>query len=63
MTTIQCHSFHQKVTCGLFICTVTASILRFHEQFILNYGAEHLLITKIVHTARKANIAATEKEY
>ena len=44
-----------------FICTVTASILRFHEQFILNYGAEHLLVMKIVHAARKANIAATDK--
>jgi hypothetical protein len=43
-----------------FICTVTASILRFHEQFILNYGAEHLLVTKIVHTACKADIAATD---
>jgi hypothetical protein len=44
-----------------FICAVTPSILRFHEQLILNYGAEHLLVMKIVHAARKANIAATDK--
>jgi len=44
-----------------FICTVTATMLRFHEQFILNFGAEHVLVTKMFQAARKAKIATTEQ--
>jgi len=43
-----------------FLRTVTASILRFHEDFIAEYGASHKLNTKIFHAARKAEVGATD---
>lgn len=45
-----------------FIRTVTASVLRFHEEFIAHYGASHAIITKCFHAARKAGIASSDNE-
>jgi hypothetical protein len=39
---------------------VTGSILRFHEDFIAQYGPLHRLNTKIFHAARKAEVGSTD---
>jgi hypothetical protein len=39
---------------------VTGSILRFHEDFIAQYGPLHRLNTKFFHAARKAEVGSTD---
>jgi hypothetical protein len=46
-----------------FLQTVTGSILRFHEDFIAQYGPLHRLNTKFFHAARKAEVGSTDSNF
>ena len=45
-----------------FLRTVTAAILRYHEDFVAEYGANHLFVRKVFQAARKGAIGSTDNE-
>jgi hypothetical protein len=45
-----------------FLRTVTVAILRYHEGFVAEYGANHFFVHKVFQAARKGAIGSTDNE-